>query len=375
MQTFDVAIIGGGIAGLSLAYFLGPHRSCVVLERETALGYHSTGRSAAEFVLRYNAPEVCRLAAIAKDFFDGPPDGFSDIPLLKRRGGVMIATADKVSRLEEVFRTELAFTPELERLDEEEALARLPILKPGYAAAAFYDPNFWDIEVESLLQGYAKGARRNGADIRERHAVLSASYDGQAWAIETSMGPVRAKTVVNAAGGWADPTAEIFGVKPLGIVPNRRTAITVDLPEGIDISDMPEINEIDEVFYMKPDAGRLLASPADATPCEPGDVQPEELDVAWAAHYVEEATIIPLRRVAKSWAGMRSFSSDRLPVIGFAPDHPDFFWLAGQGGYGILTSPALGALAASLLTGRPQPEGFRAQALDPEKFSPLRFKP
>jgi D-arginine dehydrogenase len=374
MQTFDVAIIGGGIAGLSLAYFLSLHRSVVVLERETALGYHSTGRSAAEFVLRYNTPEICALAAIVKDFFDSPPDGFSDIPLLKQRGGVMIANAEKAARLEEVFRTELAFTPELEPLDEEEVLARIPILKPGYAAAAFYDPNFWDIEVESLLQGYAKGARRNGAEVRERHAVISASHDGNAWTIVTSAGPVRAKTVVNAAGGWADPTAEIFGVKPLGIIPHRRTAITVDLPEGIDLSDMPEINEIDEDFYMKPDAGRLLACPADATPCEPGDVQPEELDVAWAAHYVEEATTIPVRRIAKSWAGMRSFSSDKLPVIGAAPDQPDFFWLAGQGGYGILTSPALGALAANLLTGQPQPEGFGVQALDPRQFSPHRLK-
>lgn len=373
MQTFDVAIIGGGIAGLSLAYFLSPYRSVVVLERETALGYHSTGRSAAEFVLRYNAPEICQLAAIAKDFFDSPPDGFSDVPLLKQRGGVMIANAEKATRLEEVFRAELAFTPELEPLDEAEVMARLPILKPGYAAAAFYDPNFWDIEVESLLQGYVKGARRNGAEIRERRALLSASHDGQAWTIETSTGPVRARIVVNAAGGWADPLAEIFGVKPLGIIPHRRTAITVDLPEGIDISDMPEINEVDEDFYMKPDAGKLFASPADATPCEPGDVQPEELDVAWAAHYVEEATTIPVRRVAKSWAGMRSFSPDKLPVIGFAPDRPGFFWLAGQGGYGILTSPALGNLAAGLLGDAALPERFKAKALDQHLFSPLRY--
>jgi D-arginine dehydrogenase len=373
MQTFDVAIIGGGIAGLSLAYFLSPHRSVVVLERETALGYHSTGRSAAEFVLRYNAPEVCALAAVAKDFFDSPPDGFSEIPLLKQRGGVMIANAEKAARLEEVFRAELAFTPELEPLDEEEMLVRIPILRPGYAATAFYDPNFWDIEVESLLQGYVKSARRNAAEIRERHAVLSARHDGQTWTVETANGPVRAKTIVNAAGGWADSIAKIFGVKPLGIVPHRRTAITVDLPEGIDISDMPEINEIDEDFYMKPDAGRLFASPADATPCEPGDVQPEELDIAWAAHYVEEATTVPVRRVAKSWAGMRSFSPDKLPVIGFAPDRPDFFWLAGQGGYGILTSPALGNLAASLLAKASEPDCFGAQALDPRPFSPLRY--
>ena len=374
MRTYDVAIIGGGIAGLSLAWFLAPHRSVAVLERETALGYHSTGRSAAEFVLRYNPPEICALAAIAKHFFDNPPEGFSDIPLLKQRGGVTIASAEKAARLEELFRSELAFTPELEQLDPEALLARVPILRPGYVAAAFYDPNFWDIEVESLLQGYVKGARRSGADILERHSVLSARHDGNGWTIETPTGAMRAKIVVNAAGGWADATAEIFGVAPLGIVPHRRTAITVDLPEGMDLSAMPEINEIDEDFYMKPDAGRLLASPADATPCEACDVQPEEIDIAWAAHYVGEATTLPVRRIAKSWAGLRSFSPDRLPAIGFDRDRPDFFWLAGQGGYGILTSPALGAMAARLLTGERPTEEFASAGLDPRQFDPSRFR-
>ncbi|MDQ0318130.1 D-arginine dehydrogenase [Pararhizobium capsulatum DSM 1112] len=373
MTTYDVAIIGGGIAGLSLAYFLSPHRKIAVLEREEALGYHSTGRSAAEFVLRYNAPEVCALATIAKGFFDAPPESFSSIPLLTQRGGVMIANAEKASRLEDIFRAELAFTPELEKLTLEETLARVPILRPDYVAAAFYDPNFWDIEVESLLQGYTRGARRNGADILENHGVVSAWQENGIWLIETASGIVRARTVVNAAGGWADETASMFGVTPLGIVPHRRTAITVDLPEGMDASDMPEINEIDEAFYMKPDAGRLLASPADATPCEPGDVQPEEIDVAWAAHYIKEATAIPVRRVAKSWAGMRSFSPDRLPVVGCIPSRPDFFWLAGQGGFGILTSPALGAFAAHLLTGSAPPAAFAQNGISAEIFNPARF--
>jgi D-arginine dehydrogenase len=373
MQTFDVAIIGGGIAGLSLAYFLGLHRSTVVLERETALGYHSTGRSAAEFVLRYNSPGICRLAAIAKVFFDSPPDGFAEIPLLKQRGGIMIATPEKADRLEALFNTERVFTPDLEILDVDGLHERLPILKPGYAATGFHDPNFWDIEVESLLQGYLRGARRNGVEIRAGHAVLSARHNGSAWTIDTPSGTVRTRTVVNAAGGWADQTAALFGIKPLDIVPHRRTAILIDPPEGIDLSAMPEINELDEDFYMKPDAGRLLACPADATPCEPGDVQPEELDIAWAAHYVEEATTIPVRRIAKSWAGMRSFAPDNLPVIGHSHENAEFFWLAGQGGFGILTSPALGRLAANLLTGAPEPEDFKAQSLDPQTFSPLRF--
>ncbi|GCA50571.1 hydrogen cyanide synthase subunit HcnC precursor [Sinorhizobium sp. KGO-5] len=373
MPDYDVVIIGGGIAGLSLAYFLSPHRSVAVLEREEALGYHSTGRSAAEFVLRYNAPEICKLATISKAFFDRPPEGFSDVPLLRQRGGVMIAGAGKLDRFEKLLAEEREFTPEIERLTKDEALARVPILKPDYVAAAFHDPNFWDIEVENLLQGYVKGARRNGCDILERHEILTARHHGSGWLLGTAAGEIGARIVVNAAGAWADPVAAVFGVRPSGIVPHRRTAITVDLPAGIDAAKLPEINEIDEDFYMKPEGGRLLASPADATPCEASDVQPEEIDVAWAAHYVEEATTVPVRRIVKSWAGLRSFSPDRLPVIGFAPGCPDFFWLAGQGGYGILTSPALGALAAAVLSDTAPPAAFRAEELDPRQFDPRRL--
>lgn len=373
MANYDVVIIGGGIAGLSLAYFLSPHRSVAILEREEALGYHSTGRSAAEFVLRYNAPEICKLATISKAFFDRPPEGFSDVPLLRQRGGVMIAGAGKLDRFEKLLAEEREFTPEIERLTKDEALARVPILNPDYVAAAFHDPNFWDIEVENLLQGYVKGARRNGCDILERHEILAARHHGSGWLLGTVAGEIGARIVVNAAGAWADPVAAVFGVRPSGIVPHRRTAITVDLPAGIDAGKLPEINEIDEDFYMKPEGGRLLASPADATPCEASDVQPEEIDVAWAAHYVEEATTVPVRRIVKSWAGLRSFSPDRLPVIGFAPGCPDFFWLAAQGGYGILTSPALGALAAALLSDTAPPAAFRAEGLDPRQFDPRRL--
>ncbi|OOG62124.1 glycerol-3-phosphate dehydrogenase [Sinorhizobium sp. A49] len=374
MREFDVAIIGGGIAGLSLAYFLAPHRSVAVIEREDGLGYHSTGRSAAEFVLRYNAPDVCKLAAISKTFFDQPPEGFSEVPLLKQRGGVMIANAEKASRLETVFAEESAANPDLKRLTVDEAIALVPVLRRDYVASAFYDPNFWDIEVENLMQGYLRGARRHGAEVIERSDAIAPRREAGDWVLSTSAGEIRAKVIVNAAGGWADPVAALFGVEPVGIVPHRRTAITVDLPAEIDALTLPEINEIDEDFYMKPEGGRLLASPADATPCEPSDVQPEEIDVAWAAHYVEEATTVPVRRIFKSWAGLRSFSPDRLPVIGYAKDRPDFFWLAGQGGFGILTSPALGALAANLLIGAPAPEGFVAHGLGATIFSPERFQ-
>lgn len=371
MRSYDIVIIGGGIAGLSLASFLGGRRSVAVLEREDALGYHSTGRSAAEFVLRYNSPEVSALAAIARRFFEAPPEGFADVPLLRPRGGITIASAEKADRLRAQFEAERHLAP-LTLLSTEEAIARVPFLDPASAAAAYHDPEFWDIEVESLMQGYARTARRAGADILTGAGAMSVDDDGRRWRIETRNGPVMAQTIVNAGGGWADALAALAGIRPLGIVPHRRTAVLVDMPD-YDISGMPEVNELDEDFYFKPDAGRLMVSPADETPCEAGDVQPEDIDIAWAMHHFEQATTIRVRRVAKSWAGMRSFSRDRLPVIGPDPRHPRFFWLAGQGGFGILTSPALGDLAASMLCGSAIPEGFRRQNLDPAIFSPGRF--
>ena len=371
MQSYDIAIVGGGIAGLSLAYFLAGRRSVVVLEQESAIGYHATGRSAAEFVIRYNSPEVCALATISRGFFESPPDGFADIPLLRQRGGITIANADKAARLQAQFEAERHQAP-LALLSPDEAIARVPFLDPAYVAAAYYDPEFWDIEVESLLQGYVKGARRAGVEIRADAAVTAIRDDGRNWQIETRSGPFTARTIVNAAGGWADPLAALAGITQRGIVPHRRTAVLVDVP-GFDPSEMPEVNELDEEFYFKPDAGRILVSPADETPCAPSDVQPEEIDVAWAVHHFESATTIRVGRVARSWAGMRSFSPDRLPVIGPDPANSRFFWLAGQGGYGILSSPALGALAAATLTETELPSGLRETGLDPTVFAPGRF--
>ncbi len=373
MQTYDIAIIGGGIAGVSLACFLASRRSVAVLEQESALGYHSTGRSAAEFTLRDNAPLVNALARASHAFLAAPPEGFAAVPLLIPRGSILFGAQDKETLVRERFEAAAALGAAVEWLDEAGLAARAPILDPAYCAAAYFDPDYWDIEVDALLQAYARRARHDGARILEGHAFVDARRIGGKWLIETSGETIAAAVLVNAAGGWADAVAARCGVAPVGIVPHRRTAITVDLPEGIDAGRLPEMNEIEETFYFKPEGGRLLASPADATPCEPADVQPEELDIAYAAHYVEEATTVTVRRVFSSWAGMRSFSPDRLPVVGPARDEPGFFWLAGQGGYGILTSPALGSLAAALLAGEPVPEPLAREGIGAETFSPARF--
>ncbi|WP_411035311.1 NAD(P)/FAD-dependent oxidoreductase [Shinella sp. BYT-45] len=373
MQTFDIAIIGGGIAGISLAYFLSPHRSVVVLEQEGALGYHSTGRSAAEFTLRDNAPPVNALARASHAFLTAPPEGFAAVPLLIPRGSILLGTHGKEALVRRRFAEAQALGAAVEWLEEAALTARAPILDPAYCAAAYFDPDYWDIDVDALLQAYARHARRQGARILEGRAFAGARRAGGTWLVETNAETIAAGVLVNAAGGWADAVAALSGVAPAGIVPHRRTAITVDLPEGIDAGRLPEINEIEDTFYFKPEGGRLLASPADETPCEPADVQPEEIDIAYAAHHVEEATTLGVRRVFRSWAGMRSFSPDRLPVVGPAPDEPSFFWLAGQGGYGILTSPALGSLAAALLTGSPVPEPLAREGIAATAFSPARF--
>lgn len=363
MDRVDIAIIGGGIAGLSLAAFLGDRQSVAVLEQEAAPGYHATGRSAAEFVLNYNPPAICDLARASKPFFDHPPEGFSTVPLLVRRGGLVIAGPAKIDRLRAQFESLRGQVEGLAWLSPEEAHSRAPFLDPALLGGAYFDPDYWDIEVDTLMHGYMRMAKRAGQSLLLKAGLRSATRVGGFWHLETTAGPLEARVIVNAAGGWADQVATLCGARPLGIVPHRRTAALVDLPDGIDAGSLPEINEVDDLFYFKPDGGRLFISPADETPCEPCDIQPEEIDVAWAVHHLESVSSLRVRRVAKSWAGMRTFSPDRLPVVGFDRDCEGFFWLAGQGGFGILTSPALGQLAAGMLCGQSGGAVF-----DPQRF-------
>ncbi|GGD68555.1 glycerol-3-phosphate dehydrogenase [Rhizobium anhuiense] len=376
-EHFDIAIIGGGIVGAALAHTIGNRRSVVLLEREEAWGYHSTGRSAAEFSLRFQSEGAGRLIRASAGFLQTPPDGFCDLPLIRPRGNLCIAQAEKAGHLHHIFEAErnksAPMARPLQLLTVADALALVPFLDPDWVAAALYDPDCWDIEVDSLLQSYLKSARHAGADLRRNAEVTGARMEGSAWRLETNGADLLATTVVNAAGGWADPVALHFGATPLGLVPYRRTAITVPV-EGYDVSAMPEINEIDEDFYFKPDAGRLLVSPADETPVTPHDAWPEELDIAQAAQYLSDCTKLEIHRISHSWAGLRTFAPDRLPVIGASKRAPGFFWLAGLGGFGIQSSPAVAALASSLLLETPIPAALRQEGITAETFSPIRFE-
>jgi D-arginine dehydrogenase len=371
--THDVAIIGGGIAGASLAHFLSGQRSVLLMEKEAFHGYHASGRSAAEFTRRFHAPLVAKLAAASAGFLMDPPHGFSDVPLLIARGNLLVANEEKAEHLHQVFAREAGSGSEILAQSVEEALARVPFLNPDYVKAAFYDPDCYDVEAETLLQSFVRSARKSGAEIRTSCELTAARHNGRNWELETSLGAFSARTVVNAAGAWADTAAKICGASPLGLVPYRRTAITVDLPPAIQTASLPEVNEIDEVWYFKPEAGRLLVSPADATPSEPCDAQPEELDIAYAMHYLEEATTLKAQAIASKWAGLRTFAPDRLPIAGFDQYRTGFFWLAGQGGYGIQSAPALGQYAADILSGHKLSESLLSAGLTGDEFRPDRF--
>lgn len=375
-EYFDMAIIGGGIVGASVAHALAGRRSVVILEQESALGYHATGRSAAEFTYRFHSPMVGKLTAASAGFMHSPPDGFTDVALLRPRGNLLIANAEKKQRLAQVLAEEQAATPAVgaslvEELSVAQAIEKVPFLDPAYLAAAFYDPDCWDVEVESLLQGYAKSARSTGAEFQRDTKLLSARREAGIWHLETTQGEICATTVINAAGAWVDPIAELFKVDPLGINPLRRTAITLKAPD-YDLTHMPEVNEIDEDFYFKPDAGHLMVSPADETPVEPHDAWPEDMDIAIAADYMTQCTTLEITHVAHSWAGLRTFASDRLPVIGHSAAQEGFFWAAGLGGFGIQTSPAVGQLVAGLLcessfAGQPDLQALTS-LVSPERF-------
>lgn len=373
MEIFDVAVVGGGIAGASFAYRVAGHRSLVLLEAEAQVGYHSTGRSAAEFSRQFQNETTGLLADASYDFLANPPEGFADVPLLIPRGNLVIASEERLPKLDAAFREVIATSAQSRPVSVEEAIAMVPFLRPDYMAGAFYDPACWDMEVESILQGYLRCARRNGADIRTGSPVSAVERDGGIYQLQTPQGLIRARRVVNAAGAWADRLAVLAGLEPLGIVPHRRTAITVDVPADYDLAPMPGVNEVDEDFYFKPEAGKLMVSPADATPSDPCDAQPEDIDVAYAAHFLEQSTTLPVKTISHKWAGLRSFTADKLQVVGFDRKDPDFFWLAGQGGSGILTSPALSEWAAGLFLDGHPPRRLVDLGLEPEIFSPRRL--
>jgi D-arginine dehydrogenase len=371
---FDFAIVGAGIAGASAAYFLSRQGSVLILERESQPGYHSTGRSAALYSEAYGNGTIRALTTGGKDFFLHPPAGFADHDILTPRGAMFIGRADQLEKLDEIAAEAGQLVDTVRRVDGDAARKIIPTLKQDYVAGAVLEPDAMDIDVNILHQGYLRGAGDHGAELQVNAEVKSLTRQNDTWSIKTSAGDFEAGIVVNCAGAWCDELAALAGAGQVGLVPKRRTAIHFQPGADVDIGNWPLCVDADEEFYFKPDAGKLIGSPADETPVAPQDIQPEELDIAIAADRIEKATDMEVRRIEHRWAGLRSFVADKTLVVGFDPNIDGFFWVAGQGGYGIQTSPSVGRLVAALINGDGVPEdlqklGVTASALDPARYN------
>lgn len=286
----------------------------------------------------------------------------------------MVARADQMERLRCAYEEWSRLVPSIRLLEGDSARNTAPMLKPEYIAGAVADVGASDLDVNEIHRGYLRGAARAGAKLICNAEVSALSREGGSWRVQTRAGEFFGGVVVNAAGAWGDEIGVLAGVRPVGLVPKRRTAVLFDPTPPADVHAWPTIIDVDEQFYFKPDAGRLLGSPADETASPPCDAQPEELDVAVAMDRIEKAVNFRVQRVLRKWAGLRSFVADKSPVVGFDPDMPGFFWLVAQGGYGIQTAPALARIAAALACAAEIPEDLREMGVTAEDVSPGRLR-
>jgi D-arginine dehydrogenase len=368
MQTSsDIIVIGAGIAGASVAAELARTHKVTILDMESAAGYHTTGRSAATFVPTYGPPVMRAMTRASEAFFRNPPAGFTEHPLITPRGEMMLAGPGDEAHVEQ------ALGDGLREISFERAREIVPHLKPDGFTAILYDPSAEDLDVDALHQGFLKFFRAAGGQV-----VLDAKADtitrhGEAWQVTTSKGDFHTPILINAAGAWVDEVATTAGAARLGLQPKRRSAALVPIPDGWDVSAWPLVFGAGETYYFRPMSGKLMVSPADATPVEPHDAWAEDMAIAESIEHLQGAIDMEVTRLDHTWGGLRTFAPDGGPIVGFDPDLEGFFWLAGQGGYGIQTSPAVARTAAALVTGNPIPSDITAQGVSIETIDPRRF--
>ena len=372
MTEYDVLIVGAGAVGASLAYRLAPHKRVLMVEREDQPGYHSTGRSAAHYTDVIGGTVVQALSEETRRFIDHPPEGFSEAPLLHPRPVLLLMGKDTEHAHFDESEMSHVMGRILHRIDVDACVRHCPVVRPERITHGLWEPTAGDIDVHAIHGGYLKGARQAGADLVCDAEVRALTHRDGVWEVETKAGTFRAPLVANCAGAWGDVLGVMAGAAPVGLQPMRRTAFTFKGPEGVDYSNWPLTGDNTETFYFKPDAGLIMGSLADEAPSEPCDAQPEELDLAQAAHNIMEWTTLDIRRMESRWAGLRSFVPDRLPVTGFDPDLEGFFWDIGQGGAGIQTSAGLSAYAAAVILGDEIPEALAVAGMTRDTLSPGR---
>ena len=368
MHAPDILVIGGGIAGLSDAAALSKHARVIVLEAEEQVGYHSSGRSATMLHYALGDRLVRALTLASRPFFDDPPASFSEVPLGRRMPVLVHARDDELEQLD-ALQAELSQFASLERLDAAGVHQLCPLLREN-ANHGIADRNGIRLDPHALLQGNLRELRARGGELHTGQRVVTTDRDSGAWTVTTGAGGrYSAPVLVNAAGSWADELAKLAGVRRLGLEPKRRTIITFDAPPGTELDGLPFAKTVGDELYFAPESGRLFASPMDEVPSEPCDAQPDELEVALAAFRMEERTTVKVERIHSRWAGLRTFTPDHHPAAGFAEEADGFFWLAGQGGFGLQTSPAMAAIVESLIAGSDWPVAdVAAAALAPGRF-------
>ena len=374
VPEFDAVIVGAGIAGASFAHALAPHARVLLLEREAHPGVHSTGRSAAMFMESYGPPQVRALTRASRAFYEQPPAGFAEAPILSARGALYAAWQGQQVALDALLGTLTDTGSVVSRIDADECLQRVPVLRADGLLGGVLEVDAMDIDVHALHQGFLRGARRAGAALWTDAELVQARAESGRWQLELAGGRrVGTRTLVDAAGAWADELAQRCGVAPLGIQPKRRSAFTFAPPAGTDVRPWPTVADVDERWYFKPDAGQLLGSPANADPVSAHDVMPEELDIATGIAAIEAHTSLTIRRPTRTWAGLRSFAPDGELVVGWDAQRAAFFWLAGQGGYGIQSAAGAAQLAAALWLGAPLPDALLAHGVQAHALEPARF--
>jgi D-arginine dehydrogenase len=369
MKSADVIVIGGGIAGASAAAEIAARGARVLLlEMEPQPGYHATGRSAAMYEPCEGVPIVRALTRASGPFLSSPPDRFADVPLLSPRGVLMPAFPGDEEAAAEAQRSGFSV------VDAAFARAKLPLAKLDGAIAILWDGAAQDIDVDALHAGRLRALRRAKGEIVVDAPVRRGTRSDGVWRLEAGDDTYEAPAIVVAAGAWSDEIAACCGIAPVGLQPKRRSAAILSGPAGVAVETWPEISPVDISFYCKPMGGKLMLSPADQDPVGPHDAWADDLKLAEAAAGLERLVDMTVQRFERSWGGLRTFAPDGLPVVGFDSVADGFFWLAGQGGYGIQTSPALSSVAAALVTGSPVPVKLGVNDAMLETLSPRRFR-
>ncbi len=369
MRSFDIIVIGAGIAGASVAAHLAAHRRVVAIEMEERPGYHATSRSVAMFAPNYGPPPMLALTRASENFFRDPPRGFAAAPLITPRDTLFLMPEDQQPDAADL----LEKSSGLAEISVRAAQEIFPVLRGNYAKRVFLDPNTGDLEVDLIHRGYLRQFKERGGELCLAHQVKGLLFRQGQWQVATEHGIFASPVVVNAAGAWSDMVAKLGGVRPMGLTPKRRSVATVPIENADTIKDWPLALDVAETWYCKPQSGKLIVSPADATPVEPHDAYADDMEIARGVARLQEATSLDVTRLGHRWGGLRTFAPDGNPVVGFDPYADGFFWLAGQGGYGIQSSPALSETAASLILETALPVSVVARGLKLSDISPERI--